>query len=298
MIVISLILFPKTEAFASTTDAKTINVGFCNIDGFFELNLEGNEEGYGVDVLNAISKKTGITFNYVHADDWESLSQMLRDGEIDLMMPVSGTKRDESEFAYSSESVIYSYRAVMTKKIRTDLYYEDYDALNQMKIAAVPSFLSDQTIMGYFENLGVAPEFVQYDTFNECKAALDAGEVDALVSNIMDFSSDLKVLERFNPTDNYIVMRKGDSNLNVIDNALSNIKLDDASFFNELQNKYFSERNQVSFTKEESELISKGNVIKVGVAEDNKPLVYYDKSTKAYAGIYIDYIGLIEKKQA
>ena len=102
-------------------------------------------------------------------------------------MPVSGTKKDSSTFAYSSESILYTFRVIMTTDDREDLFYDDYDTLDTLNIAVTNSTYNNATTMSYFDGMGIAPNFVLYDTYLECKDALEKGEVDALVSNVMEF---------------------------------------------------------------------------------------------------------------
>lgn len=50
-----------------------------------------------------------------------------------------------------------------------------------------------------------AEHLVFYDDFNACRAALKMGEIDALISNVMDLDGDMKQLERFGTISNYLV---------------------------------------------------------------------------------------------
>lgn len=293
-----LIWFGKgiEKAYGQSYHDQVVRVGFCEMEGFFECDENGKESGYGVEVLNAIAEKSGLTFQYVHTDAWEKLTDMLRKGEIDLMMPVSDTKKDQSEFIYSSESIIYTYRAIMTKNERADLYYNDYDYFDNMKIAVVQSFLKNQNTMGYFKGLGVKPDFEVYDSYPNCRQALEEDQVDAVISNIMDYDKGMKVLARFNPGDNYIVMRMEDERITTINTALCDIKLDDPLFFNTLDAAYFPERNQTPLTREEAEYVEAGRKVRVGIDVTVKPFAYASKEQMEYQGIYVELLELLKEK--
>lgn len=276
--------------------ADAVKVAFCPLDGFFEYDDYHRECGYGVDYLKEIEKQSGLHFRYIYVENWEDCSKMLNSGEVDLWMPVSGTKKDSSTFAYSSESILYTFRVIMTTDDREDLFYDDYDTLDTLNIAVTNSTYNNATTMSYFDGMGIAPNFVLYDTYLECKDALEKGEVDALVSNVMDFESGMKILARFNPIDNYIVMRSDDERMVKINDAMCSIKLEQPAFATDLYEQYYPERNLIPFTKEETEYINQNEVLKIGVYTDGTPMYFQDSQTGQYRGVFAELLENLAKE--
>lgn len=112
--------------FATHHEKKTLKVGFCPLQGFFEYDKNGKECGYGVDVLDEISKYTGYEFEYVHMDEWEDNAPALQTGEIDIFLPVSRPTVPLPDYAWTDQGIIDTYYCLMTLKDTAGLHYEDY----------------------------------------------------------------------------------------------------------------------------------------------------------------------------
>lgn len=286
-------------AFAApgTGDAATLKVAFYELDGFFERGHEGAESGYGVELLERISEYSGIRFEYVPASSWERTKEMLLSGEADIRMPGTLPTSPNSRLGYTGESVLNTYHALMSLKSRGDLYYKDYGHFSALKIAISGSLYNNTAIHKYLDGIGVTgKKLVFYDEYLRCREALDSGEADALISNIMDMDGDMKVLARFNSVSNHISMRAGDPNLKKLDAALNEIKMDDPSFLPLLYQKYYPERTVTPFTREEAEFVLNSGTITIGQLPGRKTFAYRDEATGKTSGIFIDLCELIAKK--
>lgn len=286
-----------TPCFAAKEDAPILKVAFCPLDGFFAYDVNGGETGYGVDLLNKISEYTGITFEYVPADTWEQTKEMLLSGKADIRMPGTLPKTPSTTLEYTSESVMDTYRAVMTLKSREDLYYKDYDHFSDLTFGMVTAMLNNTDVTEYLDDAGVSESnIILFDEYTLCRQALDSGEVDAVISNIMDLTDEMKVLARFNAVSNYISMTIGNPYLDSLDAALKEIKMDDPSFLPLLYQEYYPERTVTPFTREEAEFIKDAGVIKVGQLTGREPLAFIDGETGEIEGIFVDLCELIARK--
>lgn len=292
-----LALFIAGPCLAAEGNPRVLKVAFCPLDGFFEYDIDGNETGYGVELLNKISEYTGITFEYVPADTWEQTKEMLLSGKADIRMPGTLPQKPSTTLEYTSESVMDTYRAVMTLKSREDLYYKDYDNFSNLKIAMAATMLSNTDVRKYLDDVGISEsDIVLFDAYSQCRQALDSGEVDAVISNIMDLTDDMKVLARFNSLSNYISMTFGNPYLDVLDAALKEIKMDSPSFLPLLYQEYYPERTVAPYTRKEVEFIKNAGVIKVGQLTEREPLAYIDEATGEIEGIFVDLCELIAEK--
>ena len=279
-------------------DAATLKVAFYELDGFFERGHEGAESGYGVELLERISEYSGVRFEYVPASSWERTKEMLLSGEADIRMPGTLPTSPNSRLGYTGESVLSTYHALMSLKSRGDLYYKDYGHFSALKIAISGSLYNNTAIHKYLDGIGVTGKnLVFYDEYLRCREALDSGEADALISNIMDMDGDMKVLARFNSVSNHISMRAGDPNLKKLDAALNEIKMDDPSFLPLLYQKYYPERTVTPFTREEAEFVLNSGTITIGQLPGRKTFAYRDEATGKTSGIFIDLCELIAKKK-
>ena len=238
---------------ALAREAPTLRVAFYPLDGFFEYDAQGKETGYGVEVLRKITQYTGIRFTYVPADSWESTKAMLLNGEADIRMPGTISATPSTTLGYTQHGVIDTYYAVLTLKSRTDLIYEDFETFHTLRFGISKNLYDVTPVKDHLDDISVAREnLVFYAEYNDCKAALDAGEVDAVISNIMDLDDTMKPLARFTTRSNYISMTLGNPDLDTLNDALSRIKLEEPTFLSNLYGKWFPERVSLPLTKKES----------------------------------------------
>ena len=246
-------------------DTKILRVAFCQLDGFFEYDSMGNQVGYGVELLNRINQLTGIRFEYIDCDSWEETKTMLMDGEADIRMPASMPSEPSTELGYTSESIMENCRALMTLSDRSDLYYKDYDHYSNLKVGITSAMLNKTDVPDHFSTLNLSSDqMVVYDSYADIKAALLNGEVDAVISSIMDLSSDMKVLARFDSVSSYISMTIDNPNLEVLSDALDEIKMDNPSYLSSLYEKYFPERSTEPLTRQEAAYVASSGTITVG----------------------------------
>lgn len=236
---------------AENTSAE-LRVAFYPLDGFFEYDAAGKETGYGVDLLNKISQYTGISFTYVPAQSWEETKYMLMSGAADVRMPATEPSAPSPHLDYTQHGILDTYLAILTLKSRSDLIYEDYDSLQILRYGVSSNLYQTSSAQDYLAALGITEQQLQfYDGYNACRAALDSGAVDAVISNIMDMTDDMKQLARLEARSNYISMLIGQEALVRLNDALSRIKLEDPAFLPNLYAKWFPERVTTPLSKEE-----------------------------------------------
>jgi signal transduction histidine kinase/DNA-binding response OmpR family regulator len=281
---------------SAESSVKTLKVAFVQMEGFFEYDGQGNPTGYGVELMNEISKYSGYQFEYVEASDWSDTKGMLLDGTADVRMPGTMPSTPSTTLAYTSESIMDTYLSVMTLSSRTDLYYKDYDHFPEMKVAITSSQYKniDTSLLS---EMGITEDNLVFcDDYSQCRSELDDGTVDALISNIMDLSSDMKVLARFDNIPTYISMRIDDPDIDVINEALKDIKMDNPSFLTSLYDKYYSARSETPLTRSEQEYIDSVGTIKVGMLPNRYPVSSLDESTGELSGINEDITSWISEK--
>ena len=277
--------------------AETFRVAFYPLDGFFEYDAEGKESGYGVELLDKLSEYMGCRFTYVKAETWEDTKALLLAGEADIRMPGTLPANPSAQLAYSGESVMDSYRAVMALKSREDLYYKDYAHFSDLTFAMTRGFFGNTEVRDYLDQIGVSEEdLLLCGGYEDCRAALDTGEADAVISNIMDLTDELKVLARFNSVSNYLSMRIDDERLAELDAALNELKMDEPSFLPLLYQEYYPERAATPLTREEAAYVASAGVITVGQIEGRAPLSYVDEETGRISGMFVDVCDLIAEK--
>ena len=291
-------IFDSDTASADELSTVKLKVGFCRLDGFFEYDSNGDECGYGVDYLNEISKFSSIHFDYsyIKVKSWEELPGLLKSGSIDIIMPASEPVNASSELSFTTEDIMTTYHAIMTKKNRGDLYYDDYSSIGRMKIAITKQLLDYVGMKSYLKSINVYKNLVYYNDYNECKQALDDEKVDGVISNVMDLTDDMKILNKFSVSHNYIVMKNTNPYYKNVNKALTELKLAEPTFENALNVKYYPDRINTPLGKYEENYLRKNNTLNVAVYDDYKPISYYDKKSHKYKGIAVDLMDKLGEK--
>ncbi|MDD3361744.1 MAG: ATP-binding protein [Hespellia sp.] len=265
----------------------SLRVAFYPLDGFFEYDDLGNETGYGVELLDKISQYTGIDFQFVPTDSWESTKRMLLDGEADIRMPATLPKNPSTTLGYTGTSILDTYNVILTLNERNDLYYQDYDTIQTLKIAVSQNFYDVNNVQSYLDAIGVSTDqLILCETYEDARTKLDTGVADALITNIMDMDEGMKMLDRFDSTSNYISMLIDNDDLKTINDAMAQIKLDEPLFLSDLYEEWFPERTTVPLTITESEYLDSLDEITFAFQPNEGYLAHERNGT--YYGIYVE----------
>lgn len=298
LLAVVLCMIFAAPAMAAGTPKKTLTVAFTELPGFFEYDDEHEMVGYAIDYFKELSVHVGYRFTFVDVGAWENAFPALKSGAVDIVVPSTApADPDASPYIRTSAHIIENYMAVMTLVSSDALYYEDYETINSLKIAMTPSVRKAASVQTFLTEKGLTPKIYLFETTDECKAALENGAVDALISNIMDVESDYKTLAKFGYSDGLIAMLRGRENeLTVLNDALQAIQSNHAYFEADLIAKWFPQRSATPYTKEQAKLIESHGTFNVVVAPDRYPVTYMDEETGAFSGIAIDVLNLLAEK--
>ena len=258
---------------------KVVRVGIYELEGFHSYDEYGNPRGYGIDYLNVVAGITGWTYEYVELSDFSEGCVKLENQEIDLLAPVMMTDVRKEKFAFSEQDFGTEYTVLVTKQDRDELYYEDYAAFDGMKVAVLNDYPLTEYYMEYMSTQGFSTELVYYGTSNESKTALENGEVDAIVTSIMDMEEEHKLLARFSPRPFYFISYKDNMALmSELNKAMSRIQNTYPTLLDELLITYYPNYELQFYTREEMEYVANQNVLKVAYVADRKPLSFTNEN--------------------
>lgn len=272
---------------ASAEEAKqVIRVGIFDLDGFQKYNESGSAYGYNIEYLNRIKEETGWEYEYIWAPSWEKALEMLENEEIDLLAPGQRTAEREKNFNFSAYSIGVEYGSILTMKTSKRLIYEDFNSFSGLRFGCVKGVIFEDDFYLYARKNGFFPAITYYEDTAALLSALRIGEVDAVIANLMVMSADMKVLGKFAPSPYYYMMKKGDYlRMEQLDTALSNIKIQDPAFENELTLKYYPSYQKTPFTKNELEYISEAPAFTIGIVPSQAPVSYFDDKEGQICGI-------------
>lgn len=276
---------------AQTTDTgRIVRVGCVDIDNFLVTVEEEYVNGYAADYLEKIAEYTGWEYEYIQGS-WAECLQWLEAGEIDLLLPAEYSEERAQRYIYSEEMCCMDYAALVGRKKDNSYYYEDYQAFNGMKVGMIEGNYLNHLFEEYAQKNNFTVQKVFYPTGTAVNQALEAGEVDAIISGNMNFYESQKLLAKIDFMPAYFITSKEKEELmQALNMAQNSINLNNPYYTAELHEKYYGkiERQAVGFTREEAEYILETGSVRVLYDPEDYPLEYLDKNTGEAKGIYLD----------
>lgn len=256
-------------------EEDTVRVGIYQMEGFHAYNEYGELEGYCIDYLNVLAGITGWEYEYVEVSDFMDGCDKLLAGEIDLIAPAMMSEARKANFAYSELDFGTEYSVLITTQDREDLYYEDYECFGNLRIAVLTDYPLTEYFINYASIHDFSSELVYYATIEESREALEYGEVDAVVTSIMDMGEDDKLLARFTPQPFYFLTGKYDTKfLSELNVAMSQVQNTYPTLLDQLLINYYPVYEEQFYTRYELEYVKNADVLRVAYVADRRPLSF------------------------
>lgn len=315
----NFILFNFTSAYAAEAPSNNRTVKACvfRFDGYHD-KVDGKLSGYGIEFLNLVSKYSHINFKYVGYDlEWnwdkdvdgdgsndESIYYMLNNGTFDVVTSVSRTPEREEQCDFSlpigRKKTVLSIRGDEYRFVRGD--YSTYKGSNggAMKVGQLSGNSQNDILSAFATDKNFQYDISEFGSTQELEAALQNGDIDAIISSNLRKTTDEKTLDILDESDFYAVVKKGDPNnlLSEINAAIEQMDIYEGDWQNVLFYKYYGleTSSERSFTQNEKDYIDKiknGEPITVTALSDREPYAYMEDGE--LKGIMPDYFAEIMK---
>lgn len=274
-------------------ETQQYKVSYYAYDCYNMIDADGRKYGYGYDMMQNISKYLQCTFTYIGYEKTAAENEaMLRSGEIDIYTAAKKTPERQEEFIFSEHPAITATTCMNVKVGNRSILAGDYSTYEGIRIG----LLSRHTYNGKFElwaqDKGFAHTITYYETPAELTNALINGDVDAIVNSYIGTPEDERILEKFEDTPYYLMMRKEDQALmDQIDTAIDAMNVETPNWRTELYNEYYgspSKNNEFSVEEQNylASLQMSGTTIRAVMNPDGTPYSWYD-GTEAH-GIAAD----------
>jgi putative glutamine transport system substrate-binding protein len=186
-------------------------------------------EGFEIDIAKAVAKKilgdeNKIEFEGVNA---KTRGPLLDSGQADLIA-ATFTITEERKKSYNFSDPYYTDGVAMMVKKASGI--TDLKGLDGKKIGVAQSATSKKAIQEEADKAGVKVSFLEFASYPELKAALDAGRIDcfsvdgAILNGYVDDST-IILDQRFSPQNYGIASKKGNDELaKVINDTVNEMK--------------------------------------------------------------------------
>jgi len=249
----------------------------------FDFVASGKPAGFGIDLMELLSRKSGLTFTYVNGYTWDELTQMFfNENKIDLIHSLSITPERQKKALFSAP--YYHSKNVMV--YRSDTH--DLHSLNDLdgKIIALPKGWSS---IEFFKTHYPRVHIIEVESSRQALEYIDNGKVVATVEQegiaqyfITKFGfSDLKLSkwienEELQKTSSmhFAVGKTNPILFSILDKALSNVTLAE---IRTLKEKWFSQAgrqigaNDVGLTPEEKKWLKNKKKVLYCMVQERMP---------------------------
>lgn len=276
---------------ADINDEQVIKVGCFPLNGFFNIGKDGSVSGYAVDYTYEVFKRANLKYEYVHYRSWVEAYAALGKNEIDVLAPSQRTEEREKIFTFDSFPIGTEYGTLLTLNTNDDLVYEDFLSFNKLKVGIVPSVIFFEDFKDYEKRHNFEVDLVYYKDTQALISALNAGDVEAVVVNMMVKTPAMKLLARFGASPFYYMFSPKARYLREeLSYAIDQVSSEHPDFQNNLNKEYFSSFTNIPFTKKELKFIENFRTLKVASASNYPPFSYINPETGEISGVRRAYL--------
>ena len=270
------------------TARRTVRVGLPDTDLSAVYRGANPTVAFQKQYMQAVAEYANWDCEYVKAT-WSDCLDMMRSGEIDVLMDVSKTDERMQYLDYSGESM-GTEMCCMVACEDTDLSFNDFKSFNGITVGYERGSTILESLREYGRDMGFSFTAKAYEDSSDLYAALDKGEIDALIqTNYINITAGHIVVAKCAPSPVYIVTSRKNPALGAeLDSAMTQLFSYNPSFNTDLYRKSFEGGNtqSESFTRREKEYLKTDPVVIVPYETDWAPFEM-DKNGEA-AGITPD----------
>lgn len=284
------------ECRAAWQEPSPVRIGIFPLGNFQNYDQEGNVYGYNIKYLDRIAELTHWQYEYVSVANWVEGTQYLEEGKIDLLAPAQNIRELNERFAYAAFPMGTEAAAVYVPRDRDDIVYQDFERMITLRYGAVRDSTFTKNFLLRTRRQGFEPDITYYGNTTELFAAMESGEVDAVVTNIMFGSDRIKILDRFSPLPVYYISTKDNTHLlEELFETMCSLELNDPSFETRLMAEFFPYYSNSDFTYDELEYIKQLPEITIGYWPNDRPLAYTNDKSGEFDGITRDILERVSK---
>lgn len=294
-------------------ERRTVRVGFFPMDGYNEIRSDGSRGGMDVEYLENLCDFVSWKIEYVDCPSWDDALDMLLRREIDLVGSAQYSKERAELYQYADLASGYTFGAIAVNGDST-IAYEDFSAMWEITFGVVGSYIRKDEFYEYMADHGIfSPKVREYADTAALQAALDAGEIDALVHSLTEIREGQRVIGRFAPMPFYYISYPGNDDLmRELNQGIADVKMNRPELENELMVKYYDSRldQTILLTNDEKQYIAAQEKLTVGYFDNYYPFSYESggeyhgltrqvlEEVSVSTGILFDYVRMDSMKEA
>ena len=256
---------------------RTVRVAFFPMDGYHTKDADGALGGMDVEYLDTLCRYADWEVEYVECANWDAALRLLSSRQVDLVGSAQYSAERASIYQYADLSSGYTFGTIATSG-SSDLAYEDFEAMQDITFVMVQTYVRRAEFLQYLSDNGIpSPKIREYPSTTELRAALDAGEIDAMVHTFMEIQEGQRLIGRFAPRPFYYITYPGNNDVaRELNYAISDMKMDEPELESKLMTKYYSSRldKTIVFTTAEKDYVANSGKLVAGYFDNLYPFLY------------------------
>jgi signal transduction histidine kinase/CheY-like chemotaxis protein len=278
-------------------DNTTIVVACVKDSGYIKKISPTTYSGYLVDYLNKLGEYYNLHFKYILVDNELESRNLVDKGIADIACLQYNTPKLESKFAYSNIQLTILKTNLYTLADNDDLYFDDFKNFDKMTIGIREDFSSLEELDLYAKKGNFTYSLKYYPTETDLQEALVKKEITTIATDyIINSDYSFKKIGSISYKPTYIISKKGNSLIPLINNSIDWLHENDSNIFKHLKQMYLNVSSAYTeFTREEIDYINQQNTLRIGLFPDTYILTRLNEQTNEYEGIIIDYMKELEK---
>ncbi len=221
---------------------QTVRVGFFKFDGYHMVDADGNRSGYGYEALQMLARYNNWTYEYIgYENGWDDMLRMLKDGQIDMVTSAQRTPRREQDFLISERSIGTSMTIFSVRAGDSRFVPEDYSTYSGIRVGLLLDSSRNDSFARFAAAKGFTYEPVYFEDLDSLRAGLlETKTVDAIVTSNLRTIHDEWILEQFDPSPFYVLVRRDEPQLLAnVDRAIDQMDILSPGWRSDLMTKFY-----------------------------------------------------------
>lgn len=272
-LVLLLICGLVTPLFAFTRPDKPtrIKVGYTQHE-VYHITPDGEIHGYLFSYLNKLKNYGNFDYQFIEVERDNELS-LLADKKIDLLFFVNTEDAKNYDIDLSMLPVTNAMGLFYTK-IDSNLYSEDYKNFNQLKVGYIRGSKRISSFIEYEKSRNFTTDLVPYDSYEEMNAALNKNLIQACIASSVPLLDQYKLIGEFDCPIDYLASYHNSSILKKVNTAMRYLNFFEPETQIDLYENFYGRQKNISFTRNEKNLVEEKEPLTVAIREGKKPLTY------------------------
>ena len=265
----------------------------------FDFSVDGEAQGYSVDMVKLLAKEIGIKVEFVNGYSWSELLREFDKGNIDLMHAMSKDKQRAAKYSFSKPYMPWRLSYFVRRSEFNKPMPKDFAG---KKIAAG----KDWSTTALLKKMYPKAEIIEYKNTAAIIDALSTSKVDISIDNAqaVEYILSENIITNVVHAGYITLTGKGDNSLHFVshkhdpqlvalfDKAYNVLSINDKLT---LQKKWFKISENIQLSDEEQAYLKKKQVITMCIDPSWMPYEKFDTNGE-YVGMTADFYKLFQKK--